>query len=332
MQVMRIWFGCTLGMALSMLFGWSYGFFAVMLPLFVLSQVPQFRWPLLKQMWWAVFCTTIEATLLIQVFQFHWLLQAIAVAIFLLYQCILLSSPRTELKGYVGVLVGSIVLNFASFSFFDMEEFNINLWIIATANIGICALAYYLFPEPVSNGGALAANAVQQVSDKRRITQVVLGWSVAMVTFVLFQLFDLYDSLAALATVLIIIKPMTFVGAVTVARVRMLGTLLGCFAGLVIQLLLGAWFSDGLLMWLAFVLATGPFCWLLTKGPIKAAIAFSAMSALSVPLTTGMVPEQKDATFSILYRFSSIAVAVMLSLLLIWMVQCLIKRAEQKIA
>ncbi|MCV5836844.1 hypothetical protein OFN62_28285, partial [Escherichia coli] len=47
---------------------------------------------------------------------------------------------------------------------------------------------------------------------------------------------------------------------------------------------------------------------------------FSAMSSLSVPLTTSLVPEQKDAFFSILYRFSSIFVAVLLTAMVMWVV------------
>ncbi|MCG6303592.1 MFS transporter, partial [Vibrio vulnificus] len=49
------------------------------------------------------------------------------------------------------------------------------------------------------------------------------------------------------------------------------------------------------------------------------ALAFSAMSALAVPLTA-IVPEGKDAFFSILYRFSSIFVAVTATAMLMWVV------------
>lgn len=42
MKTQRIWFGCASGLALSMLFDWSYGFFAIMLPLFVLSRARAF--------------------------------------------------------------------------------------------------------------------------------------------------------------------------------------------------------------------------------------------------------------------------------------------------
>ncbi|MCV5919081.1 hypothetical protein OFN60_37210, partial [Escherichia coli] len=64
------------------------------------------------------------------------------------------------------------------------------------------------------------------------------------------------------------------------AKIRIIGTALGCIAGMAVQLILGSWYGHGLLFWLAFTIAMGPFCLWLTKGQIKAAIAFSAMSSL----------------------------------------------------
>lgn len=141
-----------------------------------------------------------------------------------------------------------------------------------------------------------------------------------MAAFIVFQVADLYDSLSAQASILIILTPMTLAGSLAMAKIRIIGTALGCIAGMAVQLILGSWYGHGLLFWLAFTIAMGPFCSWLTKGQIKAAIAFSAMSALSVPLTTSLVPEQKDAFFSILYRFSSIFVAVLLTAMVMWVV------------
>ncbi|WP_029842759.1 FUSC family protein, partial [Vibrio parahaemolyticus] len=157
-------------------------------------------------------------------------------------------------------------------------------------------------------------------SDIDYISQVAMGWVVAMAAFIVFQIADLYDSLSAQASILIILTPMTLAGSLAMAKIRIIGTALGCIAGMAVQLILGSWYGHGLLFWLAFTIAMGPFCLWLTKGQIKAAIAFSAMSALSVPLTTSLVPEQKDAFFSILYRFSSIFVAVLLTAMVMWVV------------
>ncbi|WP_394144145.1 DUF2955 domain-containing protein [Vibrio atypicus] len=319
MKSLRIWFGCSLGLALSMLFGWSYGFFAIMLPLFVLGRMNRFHLPMLLMVCFSAIWTTLQATFLLEYLQFHPTLLFVAVGIMMLFKCIAMMNPKTYLFGYMGLLVGSIVLNFASYDFIDIEEFNVNLWVISFANILVCALAYWLFPEP--NSDLPQEEMITPVkSDIDYISQVAMGWVVAMAAFVVFQVADLYDSLSAQASILIILTPMTLAGSMAMAKIRIIGTALGCVAGMAVQLILGSWFGHGLLFWLAFTIAMGPFCLWLTKGQIKAAIAFSAMSALAVPLTTSLVPEQKDAFFSILYRFSSIFVAVTLTAMVMWVV------------
>ncbi|MGD8111143.1 DUF2955 domain-containing protein [Vibrio sp. TRT 17S01] len=320
MRTMRIWFGCSLGLALSMIFGWSYGFFAVMVPLFILSRADHFHLPMLIMVVVSAIWTTLQATFIVEYLQFHPTLMTVAVGIMMLLKCIAMMRPQSYLFGYMGLLVGSIVLNFASYNFIDIEEFNVNLWVIVLANVGVCALAYWVFPEPPSKTNVEEQPSTPVKSDIDYISQVAMGWVVAMAAFLLFQVADLYDSLSAQASILIVLTPMTLAGSMAMAKIRIIGTFLGCLAGMLIQLLLGRWFSEGILFWLAFTIAAGPFCLWLTKGQIKAAIAFSAMSALAVPLTTSLVPEQKDAFFSILYRFSSIFVAVTLTAMVMWVV------------
>ncbi|CAE6948634.1 hypothetical protein ACOMICROBIO_GDFFDHBD_03497 [Vibrio sp. B1REV9] len=319
MKTLRIWFGCSMGLALSMLFGWSYGFFAVMLPLFVLGRLDHFSLPMVLMVLFSAIWSTVQATFILEYLQFHPTLMLAAVGIMMLFKCIAMMNQKTYLFGYMGLLVGSIVLNFASYDFIDIEEFNVNLWVISFCNIFVCALAYWLFPEPESK--MVQAEMTTPVkSDIDYISQVAMGWVVAMTAFVVFQVGDLYDSLSAQASILIILTPMTLAGSMAMAKIRIIGTALGCIAGMAVQLILGSWFGHGLLFWLAFTIAMGPFCLWLTKGQVKGAIAFSAMSALSVPLTTSLVPEQKDAFFSILYRFSSIFVAVLLTAMVMWVV------------
>ncbi|UUM31789.1 DUF2955 domain-containing protein [Vibrio japonicus] len=335
MKTTRIWFGCSAGLALSMLFGWSYGFFAVMFPLFVLGTMNQFSLSGVAGIFFATVWTTLQATLLLEYLQFHPTLMTVAVGVLLLSKCIAMMKPKTYLFGYIGLLVGSIVLNFASYNSYDVEEFNVNLWVIAFCNILICAFAFWLFPEPESPQKPAAVETPVK-SDIDYISQVAMGWLVAMAAFLVFQIADLNDSLSAQASILIILTPMTLAGSLGMAKIRIIGTALGCLAGMAVQLILGSWYGDGLLFWLAFTIAMGPFCHWLTKGQIKGAIAFSAMSALSVPLTTALVPEEKDAFFSILYRFSSIFVAVLLTAMVMWVVHhwirvTLIKRHQHEL-
>ena len=317
MKTLRVWFGCSTGLALSMVFGWSYGFFAIMLPLFILGKMERFSLAANMLVLVSVVWTTTLATILVQMFQFHPVILSVAVGVMMLVNCIAMMKPSTYLFGFIGLFVGSIVLSFASYDFIDIEDFNINLWVTTVVNIGVCALSYWLFPERTSQGIA------EQVStpvkkDIDYIAQVALGWLVAMAAFFVFQVADLYDSLSALASIIILLTPMTLAGSMGVAKIRIIGTGLGCLAGAMVQLILGKWFGNGVLLWLALTIAMGWFCHWQTKGQIKSAIGFSAMSALTVPMTTSLIPEQQDAFFSILYRFSSIFIAVALTVMVIW--------------
>ena len=319
MKTLRIWFGCSLGLGLSMLFDWSYGFFAVISPLFILSKLDRFHLLALLMVPISAISSSLQATFLVELLQQYPLLLTVAVGIMMLFNCVLMAHSTTFLFGFISLFVSSIVFSFASYDFFDIEDFNVNLWIITFVNIGVCALAYWLLPN--KDADTLEEPPLPQVrTDLEHITQVAIAWVVAMAAFLVFQMADLYDSLSALASVIIILMPMTLAGSLGAAKVRIIGTALGCLAGAAAQLVLGKWFANGWLFWLAVTIAMGIFCHWQTEGMVKSAIGFSAMSALIVPLTTVVVPEQQDAIYSILYRFSSIFVAVTVTILLMWIV------------
>ncbi|TKB52728.1 DUF2955 domain-containing protein [Ferrimonas aestuarii] len=317
MKTLRIWFACSLALAVTMLFDWPYGFFAILLPMFILGKSDQLNMPMVIIALVSAIWTTLQATLIVQSLQQHPLLLTAAVGLMMMAKCIEMMHPKTFLFGFMGLLVGSISLNYASYDFINIEEFNVNLWVIALVNIGICSLAWWLFPTSDSQQ---APAMPPKNSELHTITQVATGWLVVMLAFVVFQFSDLYDSVSAQVSIIIVLVPMTLSGSWALAKIRIIGTGIGCLAGLAVQVGLGPWFSHGLLFWLAMTLAMGLFCHWQTKGPVKGGIAFSAMSALTVPLTTTLVPQQQDAFFAILYRFSSIFFTVVLTVIAIWII------------
>lgn len=173
MKTLRIWFGCSLGLALSMIFGWSYGFFAIMMPLFILGRMDHFNLAALLIVFFSAVWTTIQATFLLEYLQFHPTLMTVAVGIMMLFKCIAMMNQKTYLFGYMGLLVGSIVLNFASYNFMDIEEFNVNMWVMAFSNIFVCAFAYWLFPEPKSSAEHIEISTPVK-SDIDYISQVAM--------------------------------------------------------------------------------------------------------------------------------------------------------------
>lgn len=328
-KTQRIWFGCVFGLAITLVFGWSNGMFAALLPMFVLTQIDKWNSGIIVQLIVAVTWVCLQVSFIVGFFQPYPLMMTLAVAIMLLFKCIAMTHKTSYLFGYIGLLMGSILLNFGSFSGFDLEDFVMGLIASALVTGPIVALAFYLFPEPSTKLPLSSMGNTNQstshIDNQRKdhlgmVRQAALGWIIAMAAFILFQVADLNDSLSAQASIFIVLAPMTFVGSMAVAKIRIVGTFLGCLAGMILQLALYSLANNMVLFLLGFAIAAGIFCRWLAIGGIKAGLGFSAMSALTVPLTSSFVPEQQDAFFSICYRFSSIVVAVIGTSLAIWVV------------
>ncbi|ABV88733.1 DUF2955 domain-containing protein [Shewanella pealeana] len=334
-KTQRIWFGCVFGLATSLVFGWSNGMFAALLPMFVLTQIDKWNSGIIVQLIVGVTWVSIQVSFIVGFFQSTPLLMAIAVAIMLMFKCIAMTHKSSYLFGYIGLLIGSILLNYASYQGFDLEDFVMGLIASSLLTAPVVALAFYLFPEPSIKLPLSSLGNTNQASshiDNQRkdhlgmVRQAALGWIIAMAAFILFQVATLNDSLSAQASILIVLAPMTLIGSMAVAKIRIIGTFLGCLAGMLLQLTLYSLANNLLLFVLGYAIAAAIFCRWLAIGGIKAGIGFSAMSALTVPLTTAFVPEQQDAFFSICYRFSSIVVAVVVTSLMIWVVHHLLVR------
>ncbi|MGF1906783.1 DUF2955 domain-containing protein [Aliivibrio salmonicida] len=325
MKALRIWFGCVLGFSICTILGWSNGMFGTLFPLFVLSNLNRWHSGMFVQLIVSCFWVGIQVALIIGFLQPYPLLMTVAVGIFLLFKCHAMHSKESYLFGYTGLLVGSILLNFGSYANFDLENFIVGVWVSALMPVPICALAFYLFPDPIEENQPILKVEGQSKDPREMLEQTALGWMVAMIVFLIYQIGNLNDSLSAQASMLIMLAPMTLVGTLAMARIRIIGTIAGCFAALMIQLILYDLYENPILYILSFAIASGVFCkWLASERPALKGIGFSAMAALTIPLT-GIVPGQKDAFFAILYRASSIIVAVIVTSLLVWICYRLIR-------
>jgi hypothetical protein len=325
MKALRIWFGCVLGFAMCTVFGWSNGMFGTLLPLFILSNLNRWNWGMFIQLVVSVVWVSIQVVLIVGFLQPYPLLMTVAVGIMLLFKCHAMHYKASYLFGYTGLLVGSILLNFGSYVTFDLENFIVGAWVAAIMVIPICALAFYLFPDPIDSNAPILKVEGQSKDPREMLEQTALGWMVAMIVFLIFEIGTLNDSLSAQASMLIMLSPMTLVGSLMMARIRIVGTILGCLAAMAMQLILYDLYDNPILYILSFAIASGYFCkWLASENPIMKGVGFSAMAALTIPIT-GVIPGQKDAFFAILYRVSSIMVAVIITSILIWVCYRLIK-------
>ena len=320
MKTMRLWFGCVTGLAITMIFGWPYGFYAALFPIIIMRNADHLHWNDYYQLMAGIILTTVEVSFINGFFQSSPLLLTVAVGLFFLEKCVAMSNKNSSLFGFIGLLVGSIALNLASYSNFDLVNFSITLWCSAIVTIPICILAYSLFPEPQPATKIDETNNEQHYDHVGMIRRTALGWIIAMLAFFVFQFGDFNDSLSAQASVIIILAPMTLIGSLATAKIHIAGTLIGCLAGLIIQIGLYSWSDNGILFIMAYAIAAGFLCSWLALGTIKSSLAFSAMTALTIPLTMSLIPGKKDAVFAIFYRFSSIFIAVILTSIAIWIV------------
>ena len=325
MKALRIWFGCVAGFAMCTLLGWSNGMFGTLLPLFVLSNLNRWHSEMFIQLMVSIFWVSIQVSLIVGFLQPYPMLMTVAVGLLLLFKCHAMHYKASYLFGYTGLLIGSILLNFGSYASFDLENFIIGVWVAAVMVVPISALAFYFFPDPVEESKPILKVEGQSKDPREMLEQTALGWMVAMVVFFIFEIGNLNDSLSAQASMLIMLSPMTLVGSFAMARIRIIGTVAGCLAAMAIQLLLYDLYENPILYILSFAIASGYFCkWLASDKPVMKGIGFSAMAALTIPIT-GAIPGQKDAFFAILYRASSIVVAVIVTSLLIWICYRLIQ-------
>lgn len=269
-KTQRIWFGSVAGLAITLMFGWWYGLFAVLLPMFILTKIDRWNSGILMQLTMGVIWICAQVTFIVGFLQPYPLLMTLVVGIMLMFKCVAMTHKSTYLFGYVGLLVGSILLNFGSYSGFDFEEFVMGLIASTFVTTPIVALAFYLFPEQnILPASALTAEPAAVKSrvhlDTQRkdhnglVRQALLGWVIAMTAFILFQVADLNDSLSAQASIFIVLTPMTLIGSLAVAKIRIIGTFLGCLAGMLIQLTLYTWSNNAILFLLAFAIAAGFF-------------------------------------------------------------------------
>ncbi|MBL4815758.1 MAG: DUF2955 domain-containing protein [Shewanella sp.] len=324
MKPLRIWFACVLGVTISTLLGWSNAMFMALFPVFVLVSLNRWNTGLFVQLILGTFWVSVQVSLIIGFLQPYPVLMLIAVGIMLLFKCFAMHHKSTYIFGYVGLLIGSILLNFGSYQAFDLENFIVGVWIATLMTLPICGLAFYCFPDPIEEGPIMSIQG-QDKEPKAILEQTALGWLVAMAAFIIFQVANLNDSLSAQASILVILAPMTLVGSMMAAKIRIIGTLAGCMAAMAIQFVLYDMFDNPILYLVSYAIAAGIFCRWLAKDPVWAGIGFSAISALTIPLTNTMVPGQQDAFFAILYRASSILVAVIATSMMIWLGYKLLK-------
>lgn len=333
-KCLRIAFGCTTGFLLCKLFGWDYGVFYTVPPVLLLGMVPVMNGHAARQLIAASATSGVEVGLLGGLLGSHPGMMAPIAFLLFLYRFAAMSRGSLFLFGAYGVLSLSIMLHFASYPQTDLNDLIFShLW-ASVMSVVIAYVMVTLFPDIDGEIKAVAhskqhahARPVTIKSPNRMRHEALLGATIATLSFVAFQIFDLRDSMSAQAATLLVLFPMHWNGAMSDARKRAMGTLLGATFGLLGQLLLYDWSGQLLLvaplLWLGAML----FSHAHVKEVSGSGVGFGALTTLGILFGQYLTPGN-DLVFSALYRVSSILFAIVATLLICYLVHQLLNRFE----
>lgn len=322
-QCLRIATGGTLAFFLCKLLDLEYGAFYCVYPMLLLGLVPTLNAHLVRQFLAQGLVVSVEIALLYGLLGKRPALITPIIFVLFLYRFALMARGQMFLFGALGAVFLSIQLNFSSYPQTDviaMLWYNSSAVVLAVA---IAGLMFYLFPDR-------DPRPARKMPAKDRPSlrhEALLGATVATLSFVVFQCLDLHDSMSAQVASILLLFPMHWKGSHFAGRIRAVGTLLGCAIALLIMLLLYTHHDllplVCLLLWIAAM-----YCarWhMLEKG--VPGIGFGALTTLAILFGQSLTPTH-DITFAILYRLSSVCIAVLLTLFAVFMVHRLLNQFE----
>jgi hypothetical protein len=320
-QALRIATGGTLGFFLCKLFSLEYSAFFCIYPVLLLGLVPKLNASLVRQFLAQGFLVSLEIGLLYGLFGNRPLLMVPLVFLLFLYRFALMARGSLFVFGALGSVFLSMQLNFASYSYTNVIEMLwYNSWAIVQS-AAIAGLMFYLFPDRTPRAARVPV-------PKDRPTQrheALLGATVATLSFIVFQCLDLHDSLSAQVASILLLFPMHWKGAHFAGRIRAVGTLLGCAIAMLMMLLLHSHYDllplVTLLLWIANMACAR---WHMLEKGIPG-IGFGALTTLAILFGHSLTPSH-DIVYAILYRLSSVSIAVLLTLFAVFMVHRLLNR------
>lgn len=321
-QCLRIAGGGTLGLTISKLAGWDFGSFFCVMPILLLGLVPTLNAHVVRQFLALTALACLETLLIYGLFGDRpGLMIPLAFASFF-WRFWLMATGPLFLFGAMGIVFLSILLHFASYPDTHLYDMIASQLVAAVLTVGIAFLMFYLFPD-------VEPRKPPQPQPKDAATrrhQALLGATIATLSFVVFQVFNLRDSLSAQVASILVLFPMHWNGIRFAGRIRALGTLVGCAIGLALQMILIDHFNVlplvTLIYWLALM-----YCARIHVKEGTQGIGFGALTTLAIVFGQYLTPNQ-DVVYAIAYRLSSVSVAVLLTLLTVYVVHTTLNRFE----
>lgn len=326
-QCLRIATGASIGFFLCKFFNWSYGVFFTVTPILLLGMIPKVTGHAARQCLASAVVCGLEVGIFGGLFGRDPAQMAIVAFLLFLYKFACMSKGSLFLFGANGVLSLSIMLNFASYPGTDLNELIFTNLGASILSVMIAFAMMALIPD-VETGTKTSAHVQPQAKNSNQTRhEMLMGATIATLSFLMFQVFDLSDSLSAQATSVLLLFPMHWNGSLGYARKRAMGTILGVAVGLIAQLLLYNW--SGELVLVLFVLWIGLmlFSYTHVKEGGGSSVGFGALTTLGILFGQNLTPDN-DLFFSALYRVSSILFAIVVTLLVCYLVHRLLNSFE----
>ncbi|MDU7744975.1 MAG: DUF2955 domain-containing protein, partial [Citrobacter sp.] len=227
----------------------------------------------------------------------------------------LMSKGPLFLFGSMGVVCQSTMLNFMSYPTTNWHTLMFSNMEACVMAVALSALLHYLIPdvEPRQPPPRI------EKDDARVRHESLLSGSVATMIFVVFQICDLSDSLSALMAGILILFPMHYRGAVLSSLWRVVGVVLACLYILLVQLLVYDFSNHMLLMMPLIGLGLAFSARLHVMEKVGAGVGFASITTIGIMFGQNLHPDS-DLVFSDLYRITSVTVALVATLTMVFLV------------
>lgn len=320
-QCLRVAGGGALGFVVSQLMGWNYGVFFTVFPMFLLGMVPILNGHIIRQFLTNVSLNVIEVSLVVGLLKHMPVVMTLVVLAMFLFRFNLMAKGPRFLFGANGVLTLSILLHFASYPNVDLSDLLACNLVASGLAVFIAMLMYTLFPDvEARKPPPRTAKPPSQIRH-----ETLIGGLTATLSFVVFQVFDLQGALSAQMATILVLFALGYSGARVSAAKRAVGTLLGCNLALLMQLLLYTQSHHFLLVLLLYWLGLMLFAREHIHESAGSGIGFGGLTTLGILFGQSLGPQQ-DLVYSALYRFSSMSVALTLTLLVMACLHYLLNR------
>ncbi len=359
-QCLRIATGASIGFFLCKFFNWNYGVFFTVTPILLLGMIPKMTGHAARQCLASAIVCGLEVGILGGIFGGHPVQMSIIVFLLFLYKFACMSKGSLFLFGANSALSLSIMLNFASYPATDLNDLIFTNLGASILSVMIAFAMTALIPSiendtktsGTSKSTGTNTNTSANTSDstdtasldqakapsqpqpqpqpKRRNQtrhEMLMGATIATLSFLMFQVFNLSDSMSAQATSVLLLFPMHWNGTLGYARKRAMGTILGVAVGLIGLLLLYNWSGELVLvlpvLWIGLMLCSFTH----VKEGGGSGVGFGALTTLGILFGQYLTPNN-DFFFSALYRVSSILFAIVATLLACYLVHRLLNSFE----